>query len=156
MDEDFQKKFRWLVFLLPGAVSLGILEFVANVEIGSDFEKVMWALAFTLVNFTIAWVLYRLVRRGGILFKVVDPEKQEPPLSALLVSFLLVVSIITGILTGAVTSEDWFLKAIRDTRIGDSITKRSYQRPLTFLLARNSLNEIEDGRPFDIRREKGE
>ena len=79
------------------------------------------------------------------------PIKPQPPLSAVLVSVLLVVSVSMGLGAGIITSEDWLLRVVRDTRIGASIVKRSYQRPLTFLLSQNSRNNIVDGRPPSLK-----
>jgi len=64
---------------------------------------------------------------------------------------VLIVAILTGIIVGVAYENDTLIKLLRGVPGTGMITKRSHQRPLTFLLALNRKGKLEEGRPESIK-----
>ncbi len=155
MLEDFEKKFVW-VLILPGFLSLGLAEYLSGIGDVGEFKLVCYSLVLTFVNLALAYVIYTPIYKFGKLFK----KKQNSEISSLLsvskhprlfILIVLVIAILTGIIIGVAYENDTLIKLLRGIPGTKMITKRSHQRPLTFLLALNRKGKLEEGRPKSMK-----
>jgi len=155
MIKDIEKKFTWFLILLPGFISLGLARYISDMGNMSEFELIIYSSGFTVVNLGLSIVLYNggkalgqrwLPRRG-------DPDTQsESPLSKMaFILLVLVVSFGVGIAAGVAYENDTLLNWLRAAPGTRLLSKRSYQRPLTFLLAQNRKGKLEEGRPHSMK-----
>lgn len=150
--EDFEKKFVWFLIILPGFLSLGLAQYISDIGDVSEFKLICFSLVLTFVNLAFGYVIYLPICKLGELLK--QRPKSETPLSPsisrhprIFILIVLVVAILTGIIVGVAYENDALLKLLRGIPGTGMITKRSYQRPLTFLLALNRKGKLEEGRP---------
>jgi hypothetical protein len=105
-----------------------------------------------LEDLALAYVIYLPIYKLGRLLKRKQESDTSPALSVsrhprLFILIVLVIAILTGIIIGVAYENDSLIKLLRGIPGTRMITKRSHQRPLTFLLALNRKGELEEGRP---------
>jgi len=130
--------------LIPGFIALFIISLVVDIGGLKEFDVVFYGFMLTVVCWALAyptiWVFARLSGKTIIW----------EPTSPVFTSYMTVLSVILGILIGIGIQNDWFYSALRTIPGTDTINKRSFKRPLPFLLFQNSTGRLKrdgDGRP---------
>jgi hypothetical protein len=141
--------------LLPGFISFGLAQYITDMGDFSEFQLTFYSFGLTLVNLSLAIAIYKAGK--WLQKKLWQPRKgtggtqPDSQLSAIFVLIVLVVSCAIGILVANFYENDTILKWLRGTPVTRMTTKRSYQRPLTFLLAQNRKGKLEEGRPQSMK-----
>lgn len=139
-DGSVEQWLTKLLVLLPGFISLGLARYLGACGDLDDFELTLFSLGLSLLIFLSADLIYwgaawarlnyRRPRRGLPSWKFL------PPLSAVFVSLILLLSISLGLVLAMVYDSDAIILAVR--RGPDRLlTKRSSTRTLPFLLTLN-------------------
>ena len=150
--EDFEKKFGWFLIILPGFLSLGLAQYISDIGDVSEFKLICYSMVLTFVNLALGYVIYFPIYKLAELLKRTPKSKtpSAPSVSRhprLFILIILIVAILTGLVVGVTYENDTLIKLLRGVPGTGMITKRSYQRPLTFLLALNRKGKLEEGRP---------
>ena len=146
MPNDGEKYLYAMVALFPGFISFGLARYITDMGDIGQWEFTMYSFGYSLFNFAIALSIYHSLRwiRGKEKSKTV-------PSSVPFVLLILVVSILIGIFSASFYEKDTFLRVLRKTPGMRLTTKRSYKRPLPFLLALNRKGQLEEGRHQSMR-----
>jgi hypothetical protein len=145
---------EWLdrmLILLPGFLTLGLARYVGTIDEGGDFELTLYSLALSLLVYVLANALASswrwLVRKVGR--SRTQSQKTATRAPAVVV---LTVAVLLGVGLGWASESDILLRAIRGMPAGYHVTKRSSERPLTFLLSSIRAGTLEEGRPGTLKR----
>ena len=144
MIDDIVEKLKWLIILFPGFLSLGLVRYISSMNHLSEFELVFYSFGFTIINLIIATLLYKL---GGLIAKKIKKGQLGQERYLTFYVLVAIISIFIGIVAGIAYENDWTFRLLRIGPGTTLITKRGYQRPLTFLLSRNIQGKFEEGRP---------
>lgn len=117
-----------------------------------NFKLICYSLVLTFVNLTVAYVIFLPIYKLGKLLKRKQESETPPSLSVskhprLFILIVLIVAVLTGIIVGVAYENDTLIKLLRGVPGTGMITKRSHQRPLTFLLTLNRKGKLKEGRP---------
>lgn len=161
MSDDFKSKFVWIAVLLPGFICVALVRYIASVESLSEIEYVFWAALGSLLSIVSVYLIYCVYYYARHKFnsketvaRIFDKTSfKDIVTTPSFVSLVIFASIAIGIIAGKTYESDSVLAFLR-SNIAEEITKRSSQRPLTFLLSQNRLGILEEGRPVSLR--KGE
>jgi hypothetical protein len=150
--DDFEKKFIWFLMILPGFLSLALARYISQMGDMNEFQFTFYSLILTFVNLGATYLIYEFGKWVKIKFKkTVAPAEPTPRLPAIFIMLVLVISIFVGIVCGVAYENDVLIRILRSTPGTGMITKRAYQRPLTFLLALNRKGKLEEGRPESMK-----
>jgi hypothetical protein len=150
--DDFEKKFMWFLMILPGFLSLALARYISQMGDMNEFQFTYYSLILSFVNLGASYLIYRLWKWGKSKLRKPAPSAAPTPgLSTLFIMLVLAISIIVGIFCGIAYENDWLIKVLRSTPGTGMMTKRGYQRPLTFLLALNRKGKLEEGRPQSMK-----
>jgi hypothetical protein len=160
MPSDPEGNEKWLtrmLLLLPGFFSFVIARHLVNGEEIDDFSLVSYSLALSLLNFVLAIALYRILSLFvGIIRRKpgtdnLSVSRTLPTLSLSFMVTVLALSVILGIVIGYAYSSDLMLSGLRHGPFARKLTKRSVERPLSFLLGANRQGSLEEGRPNSMK-----
>ena len=149
MFEDIIQRSLWVLFLFPGFISVLLAQYLADISDVSETKLLILGFGLNLINIVLAipiWMgiagLIRLRRRVDI---------SSAWLGALFVIVVLGTSSVVGVAGAALYENDALLKLLRASPTTRLLSKRSFQRPLTFLLVQNRKGQLEEGRPVAIK-----
>lgn len=147
--EEFQKKFIWLVFILPGFLTVTVIGAIADLGDAGEFSLTLYSLALTFVDVAIAVLISAAI--VGLLALVGVALEQVGRL-LIFVAVTLVISVVIGLVVGIASEQGTVYATLRQIPFFEVLNKRSQARPLIFLLRQNTGGQLDiegDGRPRD-------
>lgn len=147
MPEEIENKLVWLFILLPGFLSIAIIGKIVDLGQLTEFQITFYSLVLTLVNISIALLIYWFLRLLGRPLSRKNRETAKDKFNKVFFfTVVMLVSIASGILFGLAAEKDVFFVTLRCLPITDTLNKRSSSRPLVFLLSQNTTGKLkEDG-----------
>jgi hypothetical protein len=133
-----------VILLIPGFIALFVISLIVDIGGLKEFDIVFYGFMLTTVcwalSYPILWIFTKL--SGKIIV--------WKPTTPVFTSYMTILSVVLGILIGIGIQNDWFYAALRAIPGTDVINKRSFKRPMPFLLFQNSTGKLRrdgDGRP---------
>lgn len=130
--------------LAPGFLALFVMSVIVDVGDTKEFNLIFYAFALTIVCWALAYpILWLFVRATGlsVVWDLSNP---------LFLTYVTVLSIAVGVGLAIGIQRDVFFTILRGLPGTDIINKRSINRPLPFLLSRNTAGGLRrdgDARP---------
>jgi hypothetical protein len=130
-----------LLFLIPGFISAGILNIIVVRKEKNDFSKVVEALIFSLVIYTI----YALVfKETPVLFR--DKLDKAIIFNWKSLAFLSIFSVLFPMVVGANITNDMLMKVARFLRITKNTSRSSVWLDVFYDMKRHVIINFENGR----------
>jgi hypothetical protein len=127
-----------LIFLIPGFISANILNFIVVRKEKNDFSKVVEALIFSLVIYTVYAIIFKetpvLIQEKSIIFNW----------ESLL--FLSIFSVLFPLILGANITNDLLMKGARFLRITKNKSRSSVWLDVFYDFKRHVIINFENGR----------
>lgn len=121
--KNMKNENEWIFIVLPGFLSMIIIEFIASTNPLIDFRFIVLSFIMTYFNLGIVRIIY-----NSISYIFIQPKLRSRAYNATVFTFI--ISIISGYLIGLAIEGDLFYKFVQKLPVKTKLNKVSYRRPL--------------------------